>query len=256
MKQVYVYELISSLDRKVFYVGKGTKRRAYQHKSDAQNKTYKHRSVHRKIQSIISKGGDIIYKIYPHSTDLDALNHEKTLIEQHGRKDLKTGNLCNLTDGGEDGSNRSPQTIEKVRQLHLGSKRSDQARQNMSAAQKRIKDSLREEYGSGASPETKLKMSQSRKGKKWSDKAKAVKRSKPTATPIDVYRYYNKQRQEFVDSFESISDAARHLNLDVSSIWKILDGWYSKAPDGVLRPYNSHRGYTFLYNINYKGICK
>lgn len=250
MKQKYTYELISSIDNIVFYVGKGTERRAYQHKADALNPKYRHRSIHRKIQSIVAKGGYVIYNTYPHETDASALIHEKQLIEQHGRKDCGTGTLCNLTDGGEDGGNRSLISVETTRQKHIGSKRSAESRELMRNTQKRIKHELFEQYGCGASPETREKMSVSRKGKQWSESARNVKRNNPTALPVDIYKYdksCHNGKGKFIGTFESISAAGTTLGLDISSLWKILNGWTSVAPDGKVRPFKSHRGHTVFY---------
>ena len=46
---------------------------------------------------------------------------EKEFIKLYGRKDLKLGCLCNMTDGGE-GCNPSPEVREKLRQSKLGNK--------------------------------------------------------------------------------------------------------------------------------------
>lgn len=93
--------------------------------------------------------------------------------------------------------------------------------------------------------ESRLKQGQTTKGKPWSEKARKVKRNKPTAKPVLVYR---KDNGSFVGEWESISLCAKELNLDHSSVWKICKGdWTSKTPDGKDRPFKSHKGYTFRY---------
>lgn len=91
----------------------------------------------------------------------------------------------------------------------------------------------------------KKRMSEQRSGVPWSDKARAVVRNKPTAKPVLVYK---KDTEEFVGEWESITLCAKELGCDHSAIWKICKGdWKSKAPDGKMRPYKSHKGYTFQY---------
>lgn len=58
----------------------------------------------------------------------------------HIRKLREEGyKLRNLTDGGEGMSNPSPELIEKLRQAHLGQKRSEESKKRMSEARKGIK---------------------------------------------------------------------------------------------------------------------
>ncbi len=115
-----------------YYVGKGTRYRAV--RKGSPNPAF------------------IIIQVYESETE--AFEAEKFLIAYYGRKDLKTGVLRNLTDGGEGcsgairsaetrrliseamkGKSRaphSPEAIERMAQAHRGMKWSLQARQNLS----------------------------------------------------------------------------------------------------------------------------
>ena len=65
---------------------------------------------------------------------------------------------------------------------------------------------------------------------------------------IEADRREREQEDDPVEfEWESMALCAKELNVDLASIWKILSGWRSKAPDGSLRPYKSHEGYTFQY---------
>jgi len=87
-------------DYEPFYVGKGQKRRCIV--SQGRN-----RFLDRKIKKI----GKIIVTIYKSNlAEEKAFELEKRLIARIGRIDLKKGPLCNLTDGGEGGSNPSKET--------------------------------------------------------------------------------------------------------------------------------------------------
>ncbi len=246
MTQYYVYKLINSLDNQPFYVGKGSGSRMYQHAREATRDSYPNkRSVHSKIINILNNGGKVLYEKDVCSSEQEAFEEEKRLIALYGRRDLGVGPLRNLTDGGEGTANTNPESIARRAAKHLGAKRSEVAKENMRQAQYKIKQDLKEQFnGKACSPETAEKMSKARKGKPWSENAREVKRNKPTAKPILVYK---KDTGELVGEWCSSNECARDLNLDGSAIWKILKGRSSATPDGIMRPCKSHKGYTFKY---------
>lgn len=99
--------------------------------------------------------------------------------------------------------------------------------------------------GKKRSLESRKKQSESTRGKPWSDNARNVKRTKPTAKPVLVYK---KSTNEFVGEWESVSLCAKELNLDHSAIWKICRGdWDTRAPNGKMYPMKSYKGYIFRY---------
>lgn len=93
----YVYSYSDPLTDVVVYIGKGTGYRAWSHLN---------RSSNRRLNNLIRLRGKQGFEILPtihgffESSD-EALSQEAKLIEIHGRKDLETGTLFNLTDGGE-----------------------------------------------------------------------------------------------------------------------------------------------------------
>lgn len=112
---VYIYSDLSGVP---FYVGKGTGDR-FRHHLRPNVKTW----VGCKLRRIIDTEG---YTPYPElifvGTDKESLQLEKDLIAKFGREDLKTGTLCNLTDGGDGvgGHTKSETTKEKLRLANLG----------------------------------------------------------------------------------------------------------------------------------------
>lgn len=104
----YVYALVSSLDNKPFYIGKGKGRRMNCHlefyfrceklsKEEFNSKKRINKKKFYKIRKILKNGGYIIYKkIISNLSDEKALRVEKNIIKIIGLK-----NLCNLTNGGE-----------------------------------------------------------------------------------------------------------------------------------------------------------
>lgn len=116
MAYVYIY-----LDPRLnpplpIYVGKGKENRSEFHKTKANNPILK-----RKISKINELGLEPIVEIYQDNlTDQEALNLEIELISKFGRIDLKTGTLCNLTEGGEGSSGRiaseeTKKTLERTK---------------------------------------------------------------------------------------------------------------------------------------------
>ena len=87
----------------------------------------------------------------------EAVLWEKRYIKHFGRKDLGTGILRNLTDGGEGalGVKPSAETRALMAKAHTGRKHSAETRKRMSAAQK----------GRVVSQETRERLSSARKGK-------------------------------------------------------------------------------------------
>lgn len=105
----YVY-VLSRPNGQPFYVGKGQRRRMYDHSREAQSghDCYKCRV----IRKIWSAGGEITACIvFATDNEAEALTHEIELIALYGRD-----TLANLTDGGEgmSGNIRPPETRAKI----------------------------------------------------------------------------------------------------------------------------------------------
>ena len=136
----YVYAHINPLKNEIFYIGKGSKNRAY--------KKGKRRSE--LWNNIVNKYGFIIDILESNLTEKESLEREKFYIKKIGRRDLGLGTLVNHTDGGDGLSNISsitrkrmsisaknkPETSEETRKKHsknrLGIKRSKKICENIS----------------------------------------------------------------------------------------------------------------------------
>ena len=135
----YVYTHHRATDGAIFYVGKGTKGRAY--------KTHG-RNVHWK--RVVAKYGYYVNIVAGGLTESEALKKETSLIAEIGKIAL-----CNMTDGGEGmsgyrhsetgkfkiaaskvGKPRPPEAVEKMRLSKLGKNASEATRQKMSDARK------------------------------------------------------------------------------------------------------------------------
>lgn len=104
MKKIfYVYFLIDPVTGQPFYVGKGSKRRMYEHyrlRNRLTNKLLKN-----KLCKLYQLGYKVLYqKVLENVTEQEAFEKEKQLIQKYGKLIDKTGILCNLTNGGEGNS--------------------------------------------------------------------------------------------------------------------------------------------------------
>jgi|TARA_E500000305_G_C3987997_1_gene220420 hypothetical protein len=93
----YTYAYLRKGDRTPYYVGKGHGKRAYDSTHNVK----------------VPDDKDRIIFLKQNLTEEEAFNHEKYMIAVLGRKDLGTGILRNMSDGGEGHSNPSPEARRK-----------------------------------------------------------------------------------------------------------------------------------------------
>jgi hypothetical protein len=142
----YVYAYLRN-DGSPYYIGKGKDNRAYRQQSHF---------------IPVPKDRSKIVFLETNLSDVGALALERRYIRWYGRKDLGTGILRNLTDGGEGASGRNP--------YWKGKSLSDEHKMKISKVQKgRFAGEKNPMYGKSAmagkshSPETKLKMAEARR---------------------------------------------------------------------------------------------
>ena len=128
MTQYYTYVYKDPLkNMEPFYVGKGNGKRLYRHLS----RKDKHPLTQR-LQKMLREGNKPDIEIINVTCENTAFRLEMFLINQYGRKDLGTGPLLNLTDGGEGGNGKCGldhpmkkiENKEKLRIAQLGSNNS------------------------------------------------------------------------------------------------------------------------------------
>ena len=164
----YTYAYLRKTDKTPYYIGKGQKRRMFaEHLRGNGSFTPKDR------------GRIIILKYFV--DEIEAYKHEMYMIAVLGRKDLGTGILINISDGGEGSSNVSQRTRELIGKAHKGKVCSEETKRKISETRKNSKiecpDYLKKHYskihsgegnpnyGKKHSPETLAKISAATKGK-------------------------------------------------------------------------------------------
>lgn len=243
MKDYYVYLHRRATDGKVFYVGKGHGRRAFD-KNNGRSKWWK---------SIVKKYG---YNVEIYLNGLQewyAIELEKELIAYYGRE-----NICNMTDGGEGMSGWTPseETIKKRTSKTIGQKRTEETKKRMSEAKKGYKPSK----------ETLIKMSQCRIGFKHTEEAKkkvsiAVRNrkvSEETRKKMSEARKGYKQTEiakEKMSSAKSVpvvcSNGMIFKSATSAAAWLRNNGWPKASPSGVSAArrgvVRTAYGYTWKY---------
>lgn len=145
----YVYLHLRRTDGKVFYVGKGTRRRAW-----SMNRKNPH------WRRTVAKHGYDVILIHRDMTESCALSFERALIRAYSSPEL-----TNLTDGGEGASGYSHTLEGRAKMSAAWQTRvvSDETRLRLSAFQR----------GRKHSPEHVLKQAEAQKGKTYSEETKA-----------------------------------------------------------------------------------
>jgi hypothetical protein len=194
-----VYQHIRKDTKEVFYIGIGTiEKRAL---SDGARNALWH--------NVVQKAGGFDYEILASSLSWkEACNEEKRLIANYGRRDIETGILVNMTDGGDGLSGYKP-TIE-----------SNQKRSIALLGKKKV---YKKGYRKNLSEEHKAKL---RKPKSNVENYKKPKSPEAIKKSADARRLITSEQIEAIHKLFTIGwkrgQIAKHLNITVDLVqrWK------------------------------------
>jgi hypothetical protein len=158
MKHHFTYAYLRE-DGTPYYVGRGTGRRAF--------KKHGHISVPPKDRILFLKTG---------LTFAESIDHERYMIAVLGRKDLGTGVLRNLTDGGEGAQNMSPASRQRISEANLGRPLTEEHKEKIRSAALAMSDETKAKIAKASrnrSPETRAKLSIAGKTRRLSPEHKS-----------------------------------------------------------------------------------
>lgn len=208
----YTYLLIDPRTKIPFYVGKGINNRALQHLTDNYTKSYNPLKTN-KINSILKEGYEIGIEILYQNNEPEAYLKEQELIKQYGRKDIGTGPLTNLNDGGSGGNTgykMPPEVLSKLKNRKRGIKTED-------GLQK-----IREAVSGPKSKEHKRKLQE----------------NCPSAKPVLQFT----REGEFINRYVSAREAFKQTGVDNAQISRCCTGHYKSAG-----------GYFWIYENSSQG---
>ncbi len=242
----YIYLYIDSTTSTPFYVGKG---------KDFRWRLCCHtRTVNNHLRNKIKKlGADNIKIEFLHKnlTEKDALQKEIYWIKYYGRRDLKQGTLCNLTDGGEKGPFGYNHTEKAKKKMSIAKKGKPSPRKGKQSPFK----------GIPRSPEVCAKISKSNKGRIFSKAhRKRISNSLKERHRLDeskVLFLYTKEKK-------SALAISKILKRDVRCILNLLKEYKIPIRRGVVKSNETiqekrekRRKYAAVYRIkNRKKIRK
>lgn len=149
----YVYQYLRE-DQTPYYIGKGRGSRAY--------------TSHKRTNGtdLVPEDFSRIQILADNLTEYDAYQMEIALIKQYGRKDIGTGILRNMTDGGDGAPGRvykhSEESKKKISKAHMGKTFNEITRAKMSLAKSKENHPF---HGKLHTEDAKARMSAARKGK-------------------------------------------------------------------------------------------
>lgn len=233
MNDWYVYQHIRKDTGEVFYIGIGHVKnfhRAFdlRGRNDIWNK--------------ITKKTEWNYEILAEGLDKSsACSLERELIQKYGRKDINTGILANMTNGGESNDGRvvSTEVRRKLSESRRGENNPFYGKRHSREYREKLSKMNRGEnhpnYGKSHSQEARQKISNAGIGRVASEETK-LRRSinTPLSKQIDVWEY---STGRYVGRYRSASLAAKELGI----------GRYENIARVARGERNQSHGYTAKY---------
>lgn len=207
----YIYALTDH-DGNPFYIGKTKhpKKRKSQHVAKAK-RNEDNLPVSNKIRKLLREELNIGLELIESGLDESNVDEREQIWIKEYRRRYK---IYNLAKGGEGGKGFTPEIIEKIRQTHLGSKRSDETKRKISKANK----------GRVFSEEHKRKLSDARKKRVISEETRR-KTSESFTGRINIKKYKLIDPEGTVHiTDKGLSDFCREHDLSPSNLCSVIRG--------------------------------
>lgn len=220
-------------DARPFYVGKGVNNR------DVEPKKHNPFFV-RTVAKIRREGGEPrVVRWHKGLLEDDAFKLERAYIKLFGRRNIGTGVLCNLTDGGEGTSGWVPnaETRARLSKVNSGYVHTPEARAKMRAAN----------VGRKHSAETRAKISASHVGITHSDESRAkMREAKLGKTPSDSTRAKlsaaRRGKPKSAEHRKRIGDAQRGKEISAVARARVSDARRRNPPKTGFKGVSINRG--------------
>ena len=215
MNNWYVYRHLRLDKNEPFYIGIGCKKdfqRAYETSDEKRNAIW---------IKIFNKNQIEVEILFENLTKEEASIKEQEFIKIYGRIDLKTGTLCNMTDGGDGILNyqHTNETKELLRKLKTGTK----------LTQKHIEILKQSNTGRKHAHEELCKMSISQLGEKnhmWGKNGTSVSNSKLSSESV-IWIRTNFIKGDLSFGYRAI---AKKYNVSKTTIMDVIKGKLWKNP--------------------------
>lgn len=263
----YVYALLNPLkpgewyfndfkfEYEPFYIGKGKNNR---YKCHLYKKNLKHKNIKNStIKKILSYNNNpISIIIYNNLSEIDAFKYEIEIIKHFGRKQINSGLLSNMTDGGDgaSGTKMSPETKLKLKECGKNNGYKGKTRIEIFGKEKadeitkyhidRISGkTYNEVYGEIIANTIKEKQSKSQKGK-----IKITDEGKKKLHDINIGKKLTEKTKEKIS--KSLIGNKRHLGKKHTNETKIK---MSNSKKGSI-PHNKYK--ILQYDLNMNFVCE
>lgn len=224
-KRYYLYRHIRLDKNEPFYIGIGKVYPGTAYYNRAYSKNYRNKYW----SNVVSKTVYNVEILFETDNVIEISQKEKEFILLHGRKDLKTGTLVNMTDGGELTYSFGPEELKRRSEqmkgvsYFRGKVHSEETKEKMRNSHKNRDYSYLK--GRKLSKEKIQQLSTINKGNKYNlgKKASQEKRDKISKSKFKMVLQYSVSG-EFIKEFNSINEAAKEINSAAASISSVLSG--------------------------------
>lgn len=220
----YIYAHYTADTEELFYIGKGKGRRAWMtKKTDGRNIWW---------QRIAKKHGFTVKLLWEGLTEYEAYMKEQELITQYGRRDLGTGPLVNLTDGGNGGTNIGEATRKKRSQSVKQITDTPEYRRTLRARvqtywdnnpdqKKRVSEQLKKTLANPVIREERRQLALAQ----WANDPERRQRASQIAkSKSKRYEGICDPTGQFHGPILNLRDFCALHNLEYSNLWKVLTG--------------------------------
>jgi len=229
MKKYYIYRHIRLDKNEPFYIGIGTKRDNIRFSNNKAE--YARAYCERKrnnIWNLITNKTEYEVEILLESDDYEFIKQKEIeFIALYGRRDLKTGVLANMTDGGGGVINTIYHTSNELKKT--GQKRSEEAKQKMRGARPSVAGSNNPNFGKGMLQTTKDAIERARIARGGLSKEDRIKANELDRIEKENNKRIRDEKRRVIDTitliiYENSKEASKETGINLNTLRGYLNG--------------------------------